>query len=135
MDRLGPSIYWLLMLIGGTEGPVLIRTELVALVGILTVFLYRGVFPPMSFQFSTVGSLSTSSALRAAPVTIYLWRTVRSACKSLPISATPSTVVWLTDRMTDGVISWMIRLINSLCGNFPLVVSVSATFIFFPSLL
>ena len=37
-------------------------------------------------------------------------------------------------RSIGGIIIRRVRLINIFCGEFPLVVSVSATFIFFPSL-
>ena len=43
MDRLGPSIFWLPMLIGEAEVPVLVRTLVVLLGGIPTVFLSTGI--------------------------------------------------------------------------------------------
>ena len=39
MDRLGLSTFWILMIIGGTEGPVPVQTSLLVLGGIPTVFL------------------------------------------------------------------------------------------------
>ena len=39
MNLLVPSILWLHMLVGGTEGPVPVRTWLVVLGGILKVFI------------------------------------------------------------------------------------------------
>ena len=38
MDRLGPSIFWIPILIEEAEGPVLVRTLVVVLGVILTVF-------------------------------------------------------------------------------------------------
>ena len=134
MDRLGPSIYWLLILIGGTEGPVQIRTGIVDLGGIPTVFLSRGIVPPVSFQFTTGGSLKTCAALRATPAKIYLRRTTHTTCNVLPLVATPYTVVWLTGGMTSGMIAVIFRFVNNLCVEFPLVVSVAVHFLLFPSL-
>ena len=48
---------------------------------------------PVSFQFTTGGSLKTCAVLRAAPERISVCRTSRAACKFLPISANPSAVV------------------------------------------
>ena len=87
-----------------------------------------GIFPSASFQFTTGGSLKTRAALRAAPVIISIERTVRTTCKVPPLATTPSAVLCLTCGMTTGVIFGMSRLINSLRGNFTLVVSVLVTF-------
>ena len=62
-------------------------------------------------------------------------RIICTACKVPPLAATPSVVVWLIDGMTTGMIYGMSRLINNLCGEFLLLVSVSVTFLFFPSLM
>ena len=131
MGLLGPSISWLLLLIGETEGPVPIKTGVVALGEILIVFLSRKIVPPMFFQFTTGGSLKTRPVLRSAPVTIYLWITTRTAFKVLPLVVTPYMVVWLTGGMTDGMIDGTSRLVNNLCGEFPLVVSVIVVFLCF----
>ena len=53
MDRLGLPIYLLLILVGETKGIVSIQTGVVNLGGIPKVFMYRGIFPPVSFQFTT----------------------------------------------------------------------------------
>ena len=134
MDRLGLTIYWLPILVGETKGPVPIRTGVVVPGGISTVFLSRGIVLPVSFQFTTRGSLKTRAALRAASVTIYIERTVCTACKVPPLSATPTTFVCLARGMTTRMISRMSRLINNFCGEFSSVVPVSATFLSFPSL-
>ena len=133
MDCLGPSIFWLPMLIGGTEGQLPVQTWVVVLGGITMVFLSTGIVPPVSFQFTTGGSLRTLAALRIAPVTISLWRTTRTACKSLLLVATPSTVIWLTGGMTPWVIYWISLFVNNFCGELSLVVSLSVIFPFFPS--
>ena len=128
MDRLGPSIFWIPVLIGGTEGPVPVRTWVVFMGGIPTVFLSTIIVPPVSFQFTTVGYLRTPAALRVAPVRISLWRTERTACKFLTLVATPYAVVWLTGGMMPWMIAGISLFINNLCGEFTLVVSVSVIF-------
>ena len=122
------------MLILVTEDPVPIQTGVVALGGIPAVFLSRGIVLPVSFQFTTGGSLEKRAALRAAPVTISLWRTARNACKFLTLVATLSVVVWLTGGMTAEMIAGIFWLVNNLCAKFPLVVSVAVTFLSFLSL-
>ena len=134
MVRLGLSIFCLSRLIGGTDGTVPVQTGLVALGGIPTVFLSRVIGPLVSFQFTTGGSLRTPAALCVTPMKISLWRTARTACKALPLVATLSLVVWLTGGMMTGTITGIYRFVNNLCGEFPLVVSVSVIFLFFPSL-
>ena len=47
--------------------------------------------------------------------------------------ATPSAVIWLTDGMTPWMIAGISLFVNNLCGEFPLVVSVSVIFLSFPS--
>ena len=134
MGRLGPSIFWLPMLIGGTEGPVSVQNGVVALEGIPTVFLSHGIGPLASFQFTTRGYLRTPAALSVMPVEISLWRTVRTSCKTLSLVVTPSEVLWLTGRMTLWMIARISLFVNNFCGEFPFVVSVSIIFPSFPSL-
>ena len=134
LARLGPSIFWIHMLIWGLEGPVSVQTEVVALRLSTTVFLSCVIVPHASFHFTTGGSLRTPAALRVSPVMISLWRTTHTACKTLPLVATPSTVVWLNGGVTPCMISGISLFINNLCGKFALVVSVSVVFPFFPSL-
>ena len=57
-----------------------------------------------------------------------------TACKSLLLSATPSSVVRLTKGMKPWMISEISLFVNNLCGEFLLVVSVSLIFLSFPSL-
>ena len=104
------------MIIGGTEGPVPVQTGVVALGGITAVFLSCGIGPLVFFQFITGGSLITPAALHVAPVTISLWRTARTACKSLPLVATPPAVVWLTDGMTPWMIAGIYMFVNNFRG-------------------
>ena len=84
--------------------------------GIMTVFLSRAIGPLASFQFTTGGYLKTPAELHVVPMTISLWGTTRTACKALPLVATPSAVVWLTDGMTTGMIAGIYRFVNNLCG-------------------
>ena len=128
MDRLGPSIFWIPVLIGGTEGPVPVRTWVVVLGGILKVFLSDEIFLFATFRFNTGRYLRTPAALRVAPVRISLWRTERTACKFLTLVATPYAVVWLTRGMMPWMIAGISLFINNLCGEFTLVVSVSVIF-------
>ena len=125
MAPLGSPIFWLPMLISGAEGPVPVRTGVVDLGEILMVFLSCGISPPASFQFTTRLSLRTLVELRLVHVTIYLWRTERTACKALPLGATPYMVILLTGGMMTGIIAGIYRFVNNLCGEFPLIVSVS----------
>ena len=105
------------MLVGETEGTAPIRTGVVNLGGGgLTVFLSCEFIPYVYFQFTNGGPLKTRPALHAASMTIYFEIIVQTACKVPPLAATSSAVVWLISGMTTGMISRMIRLINSLCG-------------------
>ena len=78
--------------------------------------------------------METRAALRAAPVTISLWKTARTTCKCVTLVATIYMVVWLTGGMTAGMIAGIFWLVNNLCAEFTLVVSVAVTFLSFPSL-
>ena len=134
MNLRGTSILCLFMLIGETEGLVPVINLVVVMGGIPKVFLPTRIILLISFQFITGGSLRTPAVLRVALVTISLWRTTRTACKALPLVATPSAVVWLTVRMTPWMIAGISLSVNNLCGEFPLVVFVSVIFPFFLSL-
>ena len=120
MDRLGLPISWLPILFWDTKGLVPIRTGVVALWGITTVFLSHGVVLPMYLK---------RAALRATPVKFSLATTIRTACKVTPLAATLYTVVWLDSGVTTGMFFGMSQLINILCGEFPFLVSVSVTFL------
>ena len=133
MDPLGLPIFWLSILVGETKGPEPIQTGVVNLGDILKVFPSRGFVLSVSFQFTTVGSLKIHAPLRVASVTISLELIVWRACKFPLISATPPEIRG-AGGMKTGMISGTIRLINNFCGEFPLVVSLSLTFLFFPSL-
>ena len=134
MDSLGPSIFWLPMTIGEVEGPVPVRNWVVVLGSITTVFLSTGIGPLASSQFFTGGSLRTPAVLHVKPVTIYLQRTIHTTRKAPLLVVNPSVVVWLTGGITPWTITGIYLFINNLCGEFPLVVSVSVIFLLFPSL-
>ena len=134
MYRLGISIFWLPMINRGIEGPVPVQTWVVVLGGIPTVFLSTLIVPSVYFQFTTIGSLRIPAVLHDAPVTICLHRTATTACRALPLFATPSAVVWLTNGMTPWMISGISLFINNLCGEFPLVVLLSVIIPLFKSL-
>ena len=134
MDRLGPSIFWLPMLIGWTEGPVPVKTGVVVLGGITEVFLSRGILPLASYQFTTGGYFRTPTALCVAPDTISLWITALNVCKALPLVKTPSAVIWLNSGMKTGTIAGIYRFVNIFCGKFTLIVSALVIFLFFLSL-
>ena len=101
MYRLGPSISWLLMVVGETEAPAPIRTGVVNLGEVPTVFPSHGIVLSVSFQFNTGGSLKTLAALCAASVTNYFDRTVRTACKVFPLAATGRLVNRRDDNWND----------------------------------
>ena len=71
MDPVGLPISWLLMRIGGTEGPIPVRTLVVALGDTPTVFISIGISRLATFQFATEGFLKTRAALGTAPATIW----------------------------------------------------------------
>ena len=58
------------------------------------------------------------AVLRVAPVIIFLWRTACTACKTLPLVATPSVFVWLTDGMTLCMISRSIICVDNFLWQF-----------------
>ena len=115
MDRLEPSIFWIHMLTGGTEGSVPVQTWVVVLGGILEVFLSTGIVLLVSFQFITGGYLITPATLRVVPLTISLLRTARTAYKTHPLVATPSAVVWLIAGITPWMIPGISLFHNYLC--------------------
>ena len=121
MDRLGPSIFWLPMLIGGTKGPVPFQTWVVVRGDIPTVFLSTLIVLIMYFKFITGGYLRTPAVLDVAPITISLWITASTPCKALLLVATPSEVIWLTRGMTPCMIAGISLFVNNVCGEFPLV--------------
>ena len=57
----------------------------------------------------------TYSAARRAQDKI-LWRTTHTACKAITLLATPYIVVWLTGRMTPGMIAGIYLFVNNLWG-------------------
>ena len=122
MDRLGTSIFWLHLVIEYAEGPIPVRTWVVVLGGILTVFLSTGFSPLAFFQFITGGSLRTPTVLHIALMMISLCRTLRTACKSPLLVVNPSVVVWLTRGMMPWMIAEISLFVNNLCGEFMLVV-------------
>ena len=122
------------MLFWVAEDPVPIETGLVALGGIPKVFLFRRIGPLVSFQFTTKVFLITHAALCAAPMTISLWRITRTACEVVLLVTNPSAVVWLTGGMMTGMIDGIFQLVNNLCEEFPLLVSVAVIILSFPSL-
>ena len=96
---------------------------------ILTVFLSTGIVPSVSFQFTILGSLRTPTELCVSPVKVSLWRTTRTSWKALPLVATTPAIVCLTDETTPWIIARIYLFVNNLCGEIPLVVSVSVFFL------
>ena len=134
MDSLRLPIYWLSILVGETEGLEPIWTGLVNLGVITILFPYGGLFSSVFIQFTAVEYLKTCAALRAASVPISFERIVRRACKVPVLAATPSAIRG-AGGMTNGMISGMSRSINNCFGESLLVVSVSVSKIFLPSLI
>ena len=134
MYPLGLIISWLLVLIGELVVLPPIQTGEANMLDPMAVFLSRGVVPSVPCQLTSAGVRKTCAELRATSVTISLERIVRCACKVSPLPSASSAIIWSIGRIATGMISGMSRLINNLCGEFLLVVSVSVTFIFFPSL-
>ena len=130
MGPLGLLIYWLTVLVVDMEGPPPTRTGEGNLGGILGFFPSRGIVPFVSFRFTIVGSWKTCAPLCAASMTTSFKAIVWRACKVPLLVATP----YANGGSIGGMIPGMVRLINNYCGGFPLVVSVSMTFPFFPSL-
>ena len=134
MDSLGPSIFWLCMLIGGGRGSSTSQNLSIGSGGYSDNFLSTGIGLLAYLQFFTRGSLRTPAVLRVASVTISLWRTVCTACKAPILAVTPSMVLYLTGGMTPWMIDRISLFVNNLCGEFLLLVSLSVIFLSFPSL-
>ena len=116
MYRLEPTILWLYMLIWEAKGPVQVRTGVVILGVIMTIFLSTIIGLLALFQFITGGSLRTPKVMCIAPMAISLWRTVRTACKAPLIVATPSVVVRLTVGLTHWMVAGIYLIVNNLFG-------------------
>ena len=117
LNLLYPYVYW------GGRGSSTSQNLIIGYGGgIPTVFLSTGIGLLAFFQFITGGSLRTLAVLRVAPVTISLWRTARTACKSPLLVVNPSVVVWLTRGMMPWMIAEISLFVNNLCGEFMLVV-------------
>ena len=114
MDPLGLKMSWLPILDEKIEGQAPIRSGVVNLGGVSTLFPSHGIIMSMSFQFTTVGYLKTRAVLRAASVTISFELIVRTTCKVPPLAVTPPTI----GGMMTGMISGMIWLINNVEENF-----------------
>ena len=130
MDPLGQIISWLPFLIGELVVLPPIQTGEANLVDPMTVLPSHGVVLSVPCRITSAGFRKTRAALRAVSVTIYSKRIVRSACKVPPLPEEYSVIVWSIGGIATGIS----RLINNLCGEFPLVVSGPVTFLFFPSL-
>ena len=96
----------------------------------MEVFLTRGMVQSLPVRLTSPGVWKTRVLLRVASVMITFKLGVWRTCV-VPLQATtPSGIRW-----SIGVVMIrMVWLINNFCGEFPLVVSVSVTFLFFPSL-
>ena len=135
MDPLGLIIYWLPVMLGEPVILTPIRNREANLVDPMAVLPSRGVVLSVSCRLTSEGFRKTRAALRVASVTISFETIVWHTCKGSPLPAASSAIVWSIGGITTGIISGMSRLINNLHGEFPLVVSVSVTFLFFPSLM
>ena len=134
MDPLGLIISW----------PPVLLVEPVVLTSIITgeanvvdpmvVLPSRGVVMSMQCRITSAEVWKTLAALRAASVTIFFEKITRRACKVSQLPAASPDIIWSISGVVTGMISGMSRLINILRGEFMLVVSVSVTFLFFPSL-
>ena len=125
MDPLGLLTSWLPVLVGETVVPPPIRTGEVNLGDLLEVFPSHGIVPFVSFRFTATGSLKKRAPLRATSVTITFEEIVWRAC-TVPLTATtPYTI----GKLIGGMMTGMVHLIKK--GEFPLLVSVSVTFLYF----
>ena len=131
MDPFGLIISWIPYLVGETVVLPPIWNGEVNLVELTEVLPYHGVVLSVPFCLTSAGVWKTHAALCAAPVTISFDRITQSTCKVSLLVASPFKAVWSIVRMTAGNISVMSRSINDLCGEFPFLVSVSVTFLFF----
>ena len=82
----------------------------------------------------TIWSLKTYPLLHATSLTISFELIVRQALQSHSTCRNPIISQRIIRRMMTGMIYGMSQLINNLCGECPLVVSISVTFPLFPSL-
>ena len=134
MDPLGLIIYCFPVLLGEPVVLTPTRTGEVNLVDPMSVLPSQGVVTSVPFRIMSAGVQKTCAALRAMSVTISFEIIVQRACKLFPLPAASFAIVWLIRGITTGMIYGMSQLINNLYGEFLLVVSVSVTFMFFPSL-
>ena len=126
----GPTISWLPILVGETEIPPQIRTGEFCLGEIMEVFPSLGVVTSITVRIKSLGVREMHAPLRATSVTITFEVGVWPTCVVPLPTATPSE----TSGLIGGMMTGMVRLINNFCADFLLVVSVSVTFLFFPSL-
>ena len=130
MVPFGMIIYWLHVLFGETVVPPPIRTGEVNMGDIMEVLQSREAVTSMSVRFMSERFRKTCVLLRVASVTITFKACVWHECVvPLPVLIPPGSHGSIGEMMTRKV-----RLINNIFGEFPLVVSVLVTFLFFPSL-
>ena len=134
MDPLGLIIYWLPVLIWELVVLPSIKTGEANLVDPMSVLPSCEVVLYVRFRLRSAGVWKTRTSMCAVSVMISFERIVSQACKISPLLAASSTIVWPIEGIATGIIYGMSRLINNLCGEFLLVVSVSVTFLIFTSL-
>ena len=101
------------ILVGETVVPQPIRTGEFNLRNLLELFPSRGIFPYLSFRFTTTGYRKICVTLRVTSVTTTFNAIIWSACTvSLP-AVIPSEIDGLIGRMMIG----RVRLINNFCGG------------------
>ena len=118
------------ILVGDTEVPPITRTGEFNLGGGSGSVSVPWNFPVRVFPIYCCSISETRAPLCAAFVTIAFESIIWRACQVPLTAVTPSAIGGLIGGMVTG----MVRLINNFCGEFPLVVSLSVTFIFFPLL-
>ena len=127
-------ISWLLFQLGELVVLWQIWTGEVNLAAATAVFPSRGVVPYLPLLFTSHWVRKIRAPLRATSVTISFDRTVWYASKVSLILDTSYVIVWSIVWIAPGMIFGMSRLRIKLCGEFPLVVSISVIFPSFLSL-
>ena len=96
----------------------------------MEVFLFLGVVTSLPVRLTSPGVRKMRALMRAVTVTI---TSEVGICRACVVSLQAAITSGIRGSI-GGMIIRRVRLINTFCGEFPLVVSVYVIFIFYPSL-
>ena len=116
MDRLGPSIFWLPMLIGGGIRSSTSQNLSSVSGGYSDSISINWNRPARFLPIYHRRIFDNTRSAPHAPVTISLWRPVRAAYKSPLLVVTPYEVFYLIIGMTTWTIDVIYLFVNNFCG-------------------